>query len=771
MQFKAPAGRGGHARRPMASLTLRAFLTRLIWLCMLPLIALAIGLAVDFVRSSQATSQRAADRLARNVAAAIDHELEVRMGGLQMLAASALADDAAAWPLLYREAQGYRASFGSHVLFADLEGRIRFHTARPYGAALPALPRPEGRSAVAMAGERGRPAAGDLLDGSFAGAFPDPFTAEPMVALAAPGRRNGRTTFTVLSVLPARRFAERLQNFTVPAGWALELRDSRGQAIARAGATDAGAGTAADTGAFDRVELPLAAAPWSLALLVPRADSVAPLVSASLAMVLTVLGATLAGAFGGRWASRRLARSVQALTNAGTPGAADAGSAAGAGGIVEIDAAGEQLRQSQASLRLREAQMRAIFESASEAILTADEAQHIVMANQAAARMFGTDAAALVGRPLEELVPARRRPGQRPATAAFGEAGRSARAAGSGVGGVHSRSGTGDGDPVLQALHADGTAFPVEMAISHVVVDGRHLYTAILRDQGERLAAERALQQMNARLQGLLAAHDRVQEDERRRIARELHDDLQQTLAAMLMEADLAGTAIGADAASAHEALARLHTLATGAIHSTRRIVNDLRPQMLEELGLVAALAQLARRFGEQTGLECTMEPDHFTSEIGPHGTAVDLCLFRVAQEALNNVAKHAGARHVAIQLAITPEGGRTLTVADDGRGIAPEDHGRGGSFGLLGMTERVHAIGGTLLITGRAGEGTIVTVDVAPMPAPHSSIASIASITPAGPPMPAPAPAPPAAPAPAPAPPPPLSSPASAHPAATTGS
>ncbi|MBL8279587.1 MAG: PAS domain S-box protein [Pelomonas sp.] len=677
---------------------------------MLPLLGLAVWLGYDFVRATQAGAEHASERLVHNVASAIDHELEARMGGLRMLASSTLATDVADWPRLYREALAYRDGFGSDVIFVDLEERVRFHTARPLGESTPPLPRPVGRSAVAAAAASGRPAAGDLF-------FDGPAGHEPMLALAAPGLRDGQLAFMMVSVLPAAQFARRLDEFAVPPGWTLSLIDSRGDEFARSrGArkdasggespAPSDAGDKPAPGSVDRVVLPMDTVPWSLVLEVPREDNVGPIVRAALAMALAVLGATLAGALGGDWASGRLARSVRALVEQSpAPLGVE-------GGITEIDTARAMLDRSQGALRLREAQLRGIVDSASEAILTADAGQTIVMANAAAARTFGTGLAELVGRPLESLIPPRFRERHRQAIAAYGQTGNSARA-------------MGRGGPQLHALRADGTEFPIEAAISQVVVDGQQLFTVILRDISERLRTERALQDSHVQLQRLLAAHDRVQEEERKRVARELHDDLQQTLAAVLMETQLARAGLeGGQGAAAGAALERLNRLAAGAIASTRRIVNDLRPQMLEELGLVAALEQLAQRFAQQTGLACGVQPDHFTSQEGPHGSAVDLCLFRVAQEALNNVAKHAQARHVTIRLAITPGGHRTLTVRDDGRGIEASDQRREGSFGLLGMAERVHAIGGTLRIEGRAGHGTLVRVDVPPEPASLASAA-----------------------------------------------
>jgi signal transduction histidine kinase len=246
-----------------------------------------------------------------------------------------------------------------------------------------------------------------------------------------------------------------------------------------------------------------------------------------------------------------------------------------------------------------------------------------------------------------------------------------------------------------------------------------------LEDASRALQASREeLQASHASLQKLVAAQDRVQEDERRRIARELHDDLQQSLAAILIEAAAARQMLpGAECTPMFE---RIDRLAESAIESTRRIVHALRPQALEELGLVPALRTLAARFSRQTGIWCELAQADALDPLDAPGESLATSIYRVAQEALNNVSKHAQARHVRMYLSLragpaqdapAPAPGQArwlrLQIEDDGRGMQPEDRLKPEAFGLVGMRERVLALGGTLSVRSEPGLGTSLVVDV----------------------------------------------------------
>lgn len=366
----------------------------------------------------------------------------------------------------------------------------------------------------------------------------------------------------------------------------------------------------------------------------------------------------------------------------------------------------DELALTTRELKLSDARLRGIFESAIDAIITIDEHQRIVEANPAAAEMFGCPLDELIGASVERFIPERFRPGHRGKVEAFG----------SHTDAIHQMG----AQRHVAAVRADGVEFPVEAAISHVQVGGHHLYTVIHRDITERLRTETERQAAHAALQRLIAAQDAVQENERRRIALELHDDLQQKLAAIQLNLGAIGERLSADRGPVADMLAEAMELASGAIDSTRRIVNDLRPQILEDLGLVAALEALVRQFSQRSGIASRLvAPDDELD--GTLATpAIATGLFRITQEALNNVLKHSQASAVEVRIATARDGQCTLTIQDNGDGMAPGDRHKAQSFGLLGMQERVRAIGGRLRIDTHAGQGTTVKVTVpGPEPGP----------------------------------------------------
>ena len=294
------------------SLPLRTYLTRLIWLCMLPLLLLAAYLAGNHVLTQQAERDATAGNLAQNFATVIDQDLNARIDALGMLAMSPLVDHPGRWRDLYQEALGFQRNFGSHVVFADRDMHMLFNTRTPYGTALPELPRPQGHAAAPTAMATGKPAVGDLFFG--------PVAKEPLVAVAVPVMRRGTTAFLLITVFESRQFQQRLDQVALPPDWALSLLDSRGEVIARR--APAGFSPDADGSGAGRFVVGSARSPWSVVLEIPRHTYRAPLILATTAMTLAILVASLIGLFGGRRASRRLADAVAALAVQPAPGTA-----------------------------------------------------------------------------------------------------------------------------------------------------------------------------------------------------------------------------------------------------------------------------------------------------------------------------------------------------------------------------------------------------------------------------------------------------------------
>jgi two-component system sensor histidine kinase UhpB len=199
---------------------------------------------------------------------------------------------------------------------------------------------------------------------------------------------------------------------------------------------------------------------------------------------------------------------------------------------------------------------------------------------------------------------------------------------------------------------------------------------------------------------------DAIRQAERSRIARDLHDDLGGNLIAIKMALAQLMARLPADPPQLGEKAGYIDALVDRTIESVHRISADLRPSVLDP-GIVAALAWQAREFERQTGIPVDMHmPDENLALGADHAEA----LFHLHQEALTNIARHAGATRVTVTL--EEEGGAiTLSICDNGRGIDAADRLRPQSFGLRGMRERVQALGGTLALSAAPGGGTMVTI------------------------------------------------------------
>jgi len=381
----------------MAARSLNAYLTRLIWLCVGPLILLAGWLSVDHVRTLRDQDDLQAANLARNFATAIDQHLSARIGALNMLAISPQVDDATRWQDIYREAQGFHQSFGSHVILADLEMRMLFNTRVPFGTALPALPKPKGHAAAPTALASGKPAVGDTFIG--------PIAKEPLVAIAVPALREGKAAYLVLSIFETHLFQQYLDQQALPAGWSLALLDGKNDVIARRGPT------VIDGDTVERYTARSAIAPWSVSLEIPRGARQAPLVTAGTTLALALLLATLASVIGGMLAGRTLARSVAALAQPPTSGTSppDIVEIAAVRGL--LDAAAEQRASAETALRASEQEARVTYERFEKIFLGAPEAMSIsdlksgrlILVNDAFCKTFGYAREELIGHTSFEL--------------------------------------------------------------------------------------------------------------------------------------------------------------------------------------------------------------------------------------------------------------------------------------------------------------------------------------------------------------------------------
>jgi PAS domain S-box-containing protein len=228
--------------------------------------------------------------------------------------------------------------------------------------------------------------------------------------------------------------------------------------------------------------------------------------------------------------------------------------------------------------------------------------------------------------------------------------------------------------------------------------------------RGEK--ARKSLEQSRQRIRNLSAHLRDSVEMERRRISREIHDELGQTLTALNMGLSRLGTRLAPDDAEAHNRLAALSALADSALVTVRRIARELRPAILDDLGLCEAVSAHARAFAAGAGTAVTVTVPDVSPVLSPDQATA---LFRVLQEALTNVARHAGAKQVRVELAATARRVR-LTISDDGRGLPPKVLTDPTAYGILGMRERMRVFGGDVDIRNQVRGGAAVTA-ILPLP------------------------------------------------------
>lgn len=260
----------------------------------------------------------------------------------------------------------------------------------------------------------------------------------------------------------------------------------------------------------------------------------------------------------------------------------------------------------------------------------------------------------------------------------------------------------------------DGERVVVELRGREVALGGRTYNQAMTHDITERKEAEEELRQSRERLRALAGRLHTVREEESALIARKIHDELGQSLTALKLDIAWVGRRVAEmDNESTHPHVSeRLRSMANDAdetINTVRNISTQLRPVILDDMGLVKALEWQSQEFQGRTGIACSFHIDTIKNEFDPDRSTA---IFRIFQEILTNVARHAEAESVQTNLR-TDNGLLLLDVRDDGRGISDEEIGSPRALGILGMRERAQLCGGDLSIKRRNGKGTRVTLKI----------------------------------------------------------
>jgi PAS domain S-box-containing protein len=266
-------------------------------------------------------------------------------------------------------------------------------------------------------------------------------------------------------------------------------------------------------------------------------------------------------------------------------------------------------------------------------------------------------------------------------------------------------------DYELRIRKKDGTAVHCLLTSTvRLAQNGEILgYQGIMRDITEKMIAEEELKRSREQLRNLSLYLQSAREDERKSIAREVHDELGQTLTALKMDLSWLQKRIPDSTEPLTEKIISMKKLIDMTIPSVKRIITALRPGLLDDLGLAAALEWQAQDFSDRTKVKCelTIDPVDISLE-----EDLSTAVFRIFQETLSNVGRHAEATRVEANLRVKT-GALVLTIRDNGKGITEEEIFDRESFGLMGMRERIHEFGGEFDIKGYEGEGTRVKVSV----------------------------------------------------------
>jgi len=332
-----------------------------------------------------------------------------------------------------------------------------------------------------------------------------------------------------------------------------------------------------------------------------------------------------------------------------------------------------------------------LFEQAPQAVALKNVDNQVVRVNREFTRVFGYTPQEVVGRSLNDLiVPEESR----------SDAQRNADLVAQGH--------RVEAEVVRQ--RKDGSRLHASMVGVPVSIPGRQIAGySIYRDITRRQQAEEELQRSFRQLRGLAARLQSVREEERARVAREIHDELGQALTAIKIDLASLMCTLRADQEKELQKAESILKLVDQTILSVRRIATELRPGILDDLGLVAAVEWAAEEFEARTGTMCRLDLSDGDIVIDPERATA---IFRIFQETLTNVTRHAEATRVEVRLG-REDGNIVLEVRDNGRGIDPEQLATSGSLGILGMRERALLLGGGFTISGNPGKGTTVMLRI----------------------------------------------------------
>lgn len=363
-------------------------------------------------------------------------------------------------------------------------------------------------------------------------------------------------------------------------------------------------------------------------------------------------------------------------------------------------------QQAEASLRESQEQLQSVVQSTNDGIISLDSQGRVMFWNKGAEQLFGFSMEEMRGRTLDQIMPERFRHAHQAGIARAARAGKK----------------TFEGEVLeVMGLRRDGQEFPLELSLGYWHKHEEIFFMGIVRDITVRKQTELALQrrewelqQSQEELRALGARLISAQEDERRRLSCELHDDMNQRLAVLALQIqNLQNSLPKMDPLQA--TLQRVNDEVSSLSDNVRHLAHQLHPSILDDLGVVVALQSFLDDFSRWENLVVTFSPHDVPRHL-PKDIA--LCVYRITQECLRNVAKHAHASRISVRL-FASKTSLELMVQDNGRGFVPEaakreKHG----LGLIGMKERVRAVQGNFEVQTAEGRGTTITARI-PIPQP----------------------------------------------------
>lgn len=258
-------------------------------------------------------------------------------------------------------------------------------------------------------------------------------------------------------------------------------------------------------------------------------------------------------------------------------------------------------------------------------------------------------------------------------------------------------------------MKKNGEIISVEITTHDILHENKAVRLILANDITEKLKAEKELEQSNEILRQLTSHLQEIREEERKHIAREIHDELGQQLTVIKMDVSWIRKKTEATNSPVLDKIRDLTKILDDTVNTVRKISSRLRPSLLDDLGLVAAMEWYLNDFKQRTGIDIVF---HLPKQELELPDSINTCLFRILQESLTNVARHAGATLVTVILNEDVETIK-LMIKDDGKGYDVSNASGKRTLGIIGMKERAAMIGGKYNIYGKPGEGTIVSIEV----------------------------------------------------------